>query len=311
MNKEINGEEEADHTIDKQIASLLRHMIIVASQSQYSNVKCALLSHSSKFLQDFISTFKSYITSDKLEPSRLSILLLLFNSILDCYNKEILYSMHAGAKFFIENELFNNALQFITKVRSTRFKTGFTRIFEDYKQKFLINYLLLVSYDSNITGSQQYRELTEDIISSVIDVIDAHDIINAKNLFGLLKVVYIPSLINKCRTESPENVDTALEEYKGVFKRGFSSLLQNDLYTFSQTQAFFEFIFDERVIVDPSISTRKEVKECIATLLKQCEKKFLLLRIFVNHFLKVLVKNPHVARHYTKIIKKFLVIKVT
>lgn len=285
-------------------------MLIVSSQSQHFTIKCTLLSHSSKLLQDFLSVVKSYLIQSSPEAQKLSMLLLIFNSILDCYNREILFCIHSGKNFVVENELFNASLSILTSVRKINFTSGFTRTFEDLRQKFLVNYFLLVSYDSNITSSSEYKHLTQNILENVVDTIDSHDVKNAPNLFALLKVLYIPNLLSKCKTETPEAKESLMREYKAVFERGFRSLLEQHFYTFDQIQAFVEFIFNEKLLIDPFMSSRNEIKECILVLIKECDKKYLLLRIFVNYFLKVLLKYPDIAYNYTEIFKKLMIQKV-
>lgn len=310
INKELSSEEETGHTIDAQLGSLVKHILAISSQSQFVAVKCTLLSLSSKFIQDFMAIFRGYLTSNNLEPTKLASLLLIFNNILDCYNREILLSAHSGKNFFIESELFNSALYFLSTVKQINFKSGFTRLFEDFRQKFYVNYFLMVSFDPNITGSSEYKDLTENVIQNAQDVVDAHDIRNAVNLFGLLKVLYVPSLISRFSAEDNDGKETLLREYKGIFQRGIRSLLQSEFYTFTEVKSFVEFIFDEKIIIDVNLSTREEVKECMLDLMKESERKQLFQRIFINHFIKVLLKNPTSAYHYTNIFKILLTQKV-
>jgi len=257
-----------------------------------------------------MAIFKGYLNGATLEPTKLASLLLIFNSMLDCYNREILLSAHSGKNFFIESELFNSALYFLSSIKQISFKSGFTRSFEDLRQKFLVNYFLLISYDQNITGSIEYKKLTENIVQNAQDVVDAHDIRNAVNLFGLLKVLYIPSLISRFRTEDNDEKDSLMREYKGIFERGIRSLLQSEFYTFTEVKSFVEFIFDERVLIDANLCIREEIKECMFELMKESERKQLFQRIFVNHFVKVLLKNPTSACHYIWIFEKLLVQRV-
>ena len=310
LNKELNGEEQPGHAVNEEISSLIKSILTISSQSQYLTIKCTLLSHSSKFLQNFISTFRSYLQRDNLEPTQLAVALSIYNSILDCYNREISYSIHSAKSFFIENELFNVALDLLSAIKKLKFSSGFTRSFEDSRQKFLVNYFLLISYDSSITKSPQYQALTQDIVENAQDIVDSHDIRNAQNLFGLLKVLYVPSFVARYAEASEESRDMLIREYKGIFDCGFRGLLQAEFYTFIQIKSFVEFIFDERLLADVNLMTSEGLKDCIFELFKECEKKYLVLRIFVNHFLKVMIKNPQIAPHYTFVLRKLLIIRV-
>ena len=287
-------------------------MLKTSSQSQHLPIKCTLLSHASKFVQDFLNTMRSYLTRESLEASKLSILLLIFNSILTCYTEEMQYSIHFGKSFFVESELFSSAIHFISIVKKIKFTSGFTRAFEDLRQKFMINYFLLISYDPTITSSPEYKTLIGDVVENAQDVVDSHDIYNARNLFSLMKIIYIPYLVSKYNSsETPEEKDLLLRGYKGVFETGFRGLLGSEAYSFKRILAFVEFIFDERILVDADISDSGEVQECMQNLIKECDKRYLLLRGFTNHFLRVLLKHPQIAYRYLKVFKSLIIERVS
>lgn len=287
------------------------HMLKISSQSQHLSVKCTLLSHASKFIGQFLNCMQTYVAQESLEPSKLSVVLLIFNSILTCYTEEIQYSRHFGKSFCVEAELFSSALKFLSTIKKVKFTSGFTRAFEDLRQKVIINYFLLISFDPTITSSPEYKAITEDILQNTQDVVDSHDMRNAQNLFSLLKTLYVPYLISKHTIEASEGREVLLRGYKGIFETGFRSIIAKEAYSFSNIISFVEFIFDERILTDPVISEGDEVKDCIQELIRESEKRHLLLRAFVNHFLRVLLKHPQIAYKYTQIFKKLIIERVS